>query len=98
MAARRDPRPPKVGVRSASYQLVPIRPQTRSTGKYSSIRGRSPGGSSAKNAFGGSLAEHESGAYDHAKKLWALIQLELWLRTFVDVKPVAPIAVDLAAI
>jgi len=46
----------------------------------------------------GLVAEHESGAYDHANKLWALIQLELWLRTFVDVRPVAPVAVDLAAI
>jgi asparagine synthase (glutamine-hydrolysing) len=45
----------------------------------------------------GIIDEHESGAYEHANKLWALIQLELWLRTFVDVKPTAPVVMDLAS-
>ena len=31
---------------------------------------------------------------DNADKLWALIQLELWLRTFVDTRTTAPLSLD----
>jgi asparagine synthase (glutamine-hydrolysing) len=44
----------------------------------------------------GLIDEHQSGAYDHADKLWALIQLELWLRTYVDIRPTTPLVMDLA--
>jgi asparagine synthase (glutamine-hydrolysing) len=43
------------------------------------------------------IEQHDSGAYDNSKKLWALIQLELWLKTFVDGKPTGPVALDLVA-
>jgi asparagine synthase (glutamine-hydrolysing) len=38
------------------------------------------------------IAEHQGGGWDHSEKLWALIQLELWLRTFVDVEATQPVA------
>jgi asparagine synthase (glutamine-hydrolysing) len=37
------------------------------------------------------IDEHQRGAADHAYKLWALVQLELWLRTYVDAPAAAPI-------
>jgi asparagine synthase (glutamine-hydrolysing) len=37
------------------------------------------------------IDEHQRGAADHAYKLWALVQLELWLQTYVDVPAAAPI-------
>jgi asparagine synthase (glutamine-hydrolysing) len=43
------------------------------------------------------IEQHETGTHDNANKLWALIQLELWLRTYVDAKPTGPLALDLAA-
>jgi len=43
------------------------------------------------------IGEHRSGGWDHSEKLWALIQLELWLRTFVDVKATGPLALAVAA-
>jgi len=43
------------------------------------------------------IRQHETGAHDNTEKLWALIQLELWLRTFVDAKPTGPLVMDLAA-
>jgi asparagine synthase (glutamine-hydrolysing) len=42
------------------------------------------------------IADHRSRAADNTNRLWALIQLELWLRTYVDVAPTGPIALDLA--
>jgi asparagine synthase (glutamine-hydrolysing) len=37
------------------------------------------------------IAEHHSGARDHSNRLWSLLQLELWLRTYVDAAlPTAP--------
>jgi asparagine synthase (glutamine-hydrolysing) len=30
------------------------------------------------------LDEHRSGARDHAKRIWALVSLELWARTHID--------------
>jgi asparagine synthase (glutamine-hydrolysing) len=41
------------------------------------------------------ITEHQNGQRDNANKIWALIQLELWLRTFVDTRSSAPIAAAL---
>ena len=41
------------------------------------------------------IATHQSGTADHSNKLWALIQLELWFRTYVDATPRGPITLDL---
>jgi len=30
------------------------------------------------------LAEHQNGSRDHAKRIWALVCLELWARRHVD--------------
>jgi asparagine synthase (glutamine-hydrolysing) len=40
------------------------------------------------------LDQHQNGSRDHAKRIWALVCLELWARTHVDC--VQPIALDLA--
>jgi asparagine synthase (glutamine-hydrolysing) len=42
------------------------------------------------------IVEHQRGTADNSDKLWALMQLELWLRTYIDVRPTGPVAVDLA--
>jgi asparagine synthase (glutamine-hydrolysing) len=39
--------------------------------------------------------EHEAGLRDNTDKLWALIQLELWLQTFVDSSRTTPLTLDL---
>ena len=39
---------------------------------------------------------HVSGQFDNAYKLWALLQLELWLRTYVDAPDPAPLTLALA--
>ena len=38
---------------------------------------------------------HTSGSRDTSRQLWALIQLELWLRTFVDAGARGPVALDI---
>jgi asparagine synthase (glutamine-hydrolysing) len=43
------------------------------------------------------IAEHHRGVKDHAEKLWALMQLELWFRTYIDKVPTGPIHLDVAA-
>jgi asparagine synthase (glutamine-hydrolysing) len=40
------------------------------------------------------ISEHQRGTSDNSNKLWALIQLELWFRTYVDVAPQSPIVLD----
>ena len=40
------------------------------------------------------IEDHVSGVRDTSRQLWALIQLELWLRTFVDAKARGPVALD----
>jgi asparagine synthase (glutamine-hydrolysing) len=35
------------------------------------------------------LAQHEQGTRDHAKRIWALVCLELWARRHVDRAPAA---------
>jgi asparagine synthase (glutamine-hydrolysing) len=42
------------------------------------------------------ISEHQRGTADNSDKLWALIQLELWFRTYVDVQPQGPITLDFA--
>jgi asparagine synthase (glutamine-hydrolysing) len=37
------------------------------------------------------IDDHISGARDNSGKIWALIQFELWLRTFVDTHPNGPL-------
>lgn len=40
------------------------------------------------------VERHLSGTEDNTRKLWALIQLELWQRTYVDAETPAPVAVS----
>jgi asparagine synthase (glutamine-hydrolysing) len=40
------------------------------------------------------ITEHQGGRRDNSNKLWALIQLELWFRTYVDVEPRGHITLD----
>jgi asparagine synthase (glutamine-hydrolysing) len=40
--------------------------------------------------------EHARGRRDNTTQLWALIQLELWLRTFVDTRVREPLALNVA--
>jgi asparagine synthase (glutamine-hydrolysing) len=42
------------------------------------------------------LDDHEQGTQDNTNKLWALIQLELWMRMFIDGPPTAPPTVSAA--
>ncbi len=44
----------------------------------------------------GMIEDHVEGARNNANRLWALIQLELWLRTFVDRRANGPLTLDLA--
>jgi asparagine synthase (glutamine-hydrolysing) len=41
------------------------------------------------------IDDHQRRTRDNGRKLWALIQLELWFRTYVDVVPEGPITLDL---
>jgi asparagine synthase (glutamine-hydrolysing) len=41
------------------------------------------------------IDDHHRGRADNSNKLWALIQLELWLRTYIGRDPRGPIALDL---
>jgi asparagine synthase (glutamine-hydrolysing) len=42
------------------------------------------------------IEEHERGVTDNTNEIWALIQLELWLRMFIDTdKPTAPATINL---
>jgi asparagine synthase (glutamine-hydrolysing) len=40
------------------------------------------------------ISDHQRSASDNSEKLWALIQLELWYRTYVDARPAGPISLD----
>jgi asparagine synthase (glutamine-hydrolysing) len=40
------------------------------------------------------ITTHQNGTADNSNKLWALIQLELWFRTYVDSKPRGPITLS----
>ena len=43
------------------------------------------------------LDEHENSTRDNTNKIWSLIQLELWLRMFIDAQAAAPTAVSVDA-
>jgi asparagine synthase (glutamine-hydrolysing) len=40
------------------------------------------------------LDDHDSGTRDNTNKIWSLMQLELWLRMFIDAQPTAPATVS----
>jgi asparagine synthase (glutamine-hydrolysing) len=40
------------------------------------------------------ITDHHRGAADNSDKLWTLIQLELWFRTYVDTRSNGPITLD----
>jgi asparagine synthase (glutamine-hydrolysing) len=40
------------------------------------------------------IDRHRSGAEDTSNKIWALLQLELWLRTYIDAQRPAPVALS----
>jgi len=42
------------------------------------------------------ITDHVSGTRDNSARIWALMQLELWLRTFVDRREDGPIALSVA--
>jgi asparagine synthase (glutamine-hydrolysing) len=42
------------------------------------------------------ITEHQRGTRDNSTKLWALIQLELWFRTYIDHEPRGAVALDFA--
>jgi asparagine synthase (glutamine-hydrolysing) len=42
------------------------------------------------------ISDHHRGIADNTNRLWALMQLELWFRTYVDVPPRAPLTLDVA--
>jgi asparagine synthase (glutamine-hydrolysing) len=41
------------------------------------------------------IREHVDGRRDHSNRIWALLQLELWLRMFVDAGAPEPVALAL---
>jgi asparagine synthase (glutamine-hydrolysing) len=42
------------------------------------------------------IAEHHRGTRDNSNKLWALIQLELWFQTYIDVHSAEPVTLDVS--
>ena len=44
------------------------------------------------------IDDHVSGARDNARKIWALIQFELWLRTFLDERGDHPLTLSVESI
>jgi hypothetical protein len=42
------------------------------------------------------IDDHVGGVRNHANQIWALIQLELWLQTFVDRKADGPLSLSVA--
>jgi hypothetical protein len=38
------------------------------------------------------IGDHQAGARDNSPKIWALLQLELWLRSYIDVRAAGPVA------
>ncbi len=42
------------------------------------------------------IDRHMSGVEDTSNKIWALLQLELWLRTYVDSAVPAPVSINVA--
>jgi asparagine synthase (glutamine-hydrolysing) len=48
-----------------------------------------------RRALEGLISEHQRRTRDNSEKLWSLIQLELWFRTYIDAQPRGPITMDL---
>ena len=46
----------------------------------------------------GLIAEHEGGRANHAERLWALLNTEIWQRIFLDDEPVSDVASGMAAL
>ena len=46
----------------------------------------------------GLIAEHERGEANHAERLWALLNTEIWQRIFLDDEPVSEVASGMAAL
>ena len=43
------------------------------------------------------VADHLDGTHDHAYRIWTLLQLELWFRTYIDGEPAeTPLALSVA--
>jgi asparagine synthase (glutamine-hydrolysing) len=42
------------------------------------------------------IRDHRDGTHDNANRIWALLQLELWQRTFIDTSAPAPLVVEAA--
>jgi asparagine synthase (glutamine-hydrolysing) len=42
------------------------------------------------------IDDHRAGRYDNSNKLWALLQLELWMRTYIDSPVPQPVALSVA--
>jgi asparagine synthase (glutamine-hydrolysing) len=45
----------------------------------------------------GLLADHAEGRRNNGYRIWSLLQLELWFRTFVDERAAGPISLDIAS-
>jgi asparagine synthase (glutamine-hydrolysing) len=43
------------------------------------------------------IEQHMSGASENTDKLWALIQLEVWMQTFIDTNAATPVVLDLTS-
>jgi asparagine synthase (glutamine-hydrolysing) len=43
------------------------------------------------------IDDHTTGRFDNSKKLWSLIQLEIWFQTYVDRQPDGPVALTFQA-
>jgi asparagine synthase (glutamine-hydrolysing) len=69
------------GVPIAEWFRGPLRPLPREILLDSTARAR---GMFRPEYIESLIADHQSGGRDNATRLWALIQLELWHRTFVD--------------
>jgi asparagine synthase (glutamine-hydrolysing) len=46
----------------------------------------------------GLIVEHEGGRANHAERLWALLNTEIWQRIFIDDEPVSEVASGMAAL
>jgi asparagine synthase (glutamine-hydrolysing) len=42
------------------------------------------------------VSEHREGSADHGHRIWTLLQLELWFRTYIDAPAKAPLALSIA--
>ena len=76
------------GVPMASWLRTELHDLARDVLTDSTARSR---GLFRPEAVSGMLVEHDQG-HDHARRLWALIQFELWHRTYIDTPAFHPAA------